>query len=305
MNTINPVPITLRHILDGDSEQLHFCSMCSRSYISSLEYQNHFAYCSGLRSSQMMHHSINEILHLVQTLNRQLQSESHMNLLSMLGQDDPEEATEYIDWRYYTTEDGHTIWTNLGKVIFSKEEMHKISKKSSDLISKEKYFIKRIWLLKYINKNIYDKTANNTTLVVSRENILEESFNQFMTTFELDLRKAMTIFFVDEVAHDVGGVYREWYTILFDEIFSEKRGFFYEVDNRCVGKNTYFIPTEDPINYRDNYIDYYEFIGKVIGKAVFDKIAIRASFNRVLLKLLLNKELDIEDVKFIDIGVRK
>jgi hypothetical protein len=302
---MSPVPITLRHILDGDTEQLNFCSMCSRSYISSVEYQNHFSYCSGLRSSQMMHHSINEILQLVQTLNRQLQSESHLNLLSLLGQDEPEEATEYIDWRFYSTEDGHTIWTNLGKVILSKEEMHKIGKKSSDQISKEKYFVKRIWLLKYINKNIYDKSGNNTTLVVSRENILEESFNQFMTTLELDLRKAMTIFFVDEVAHDVGGVYREWYTILFDEIFSETRGFFYKVDERSVGKNTYLIPTVDPFQYRDIFIQYYEFIGKIIGKAVFDKITIRASFNRVLIKHILRQELDIEDVKYIDSGVRK
>ena len=251
----------------------------------------------------MMHHSINEILHLVQSLNRQLQSETHFNLLSLLGQEEPEEASEYIDWRYYNTEDGATIWTNLGKITLAKEDMHKIGLKSEEEISIEKYFIKRIWLLKYINRNIYDKSGSNTTLVVSRDNILEESFNQFMTTFELDLKKAMHIFFVDEVAHDVGGVYREWYSNLFDEIFSPIQAFFYPVDDRSIGKNSFFIPTIDPPQHQENFAEYYEFIGKVIGKAVFDKITIKTNFNRVIIKHILKLGFGMEDVKYIDSGV--
>jgi hypothetical protein len=168
----------------------------------------------------------------------------------------------------------------------------------------KKYWQKRLWFLQYIYKHIYDKSGTNTTLVVSRENILEESFNQFMTTLELDLKKAMQIFFVDEVAHDVGGVYREWYTNLFDMIFSSNQGFFYQISSQEYGKNTYFIPPTLPHKHANEYLDYYEFIGKVLGKAIFDKITIKTNFSIVLIKLLQKQKLDLEDVKFIDIGVK-
>jgi hypothetical protein len=133
---------------------------------------------------------------------------------------------------------------------------------------------------------------------VSRENILEESFNQFMTTQELDLRKAMHIFFVDEVAQDVGGVYREWYSTLFDNIFSKENNFFYTVSS-SFSPNTYFIPIEDSSKGSGQLL-YYEFIGKVIGKALFDKITLKMNLNPVLIKIILNQRLTVEDLKYID-----
>jgi hypothetical protein len=164
----------------------------------------------------------------------------------------------------------------------------------------EKYWKKRLWFLHYVNKKMYDRTEDNTTLVVSRENILEESFNQFMTTQELDLRKAMHIYFVDEVAQDVGGVYREWYSALFETIFSKSNNFFYQVSSKY-SQNTYFIPVEK--SSKDNQLPYYEFIGKVIAKALFDKITLKMNLNPVMLKLLLNHKLVLDDLKYLDESV--
>lgn len=299
----NNIPVTLRNLVEVEGERVQYCSLCDRTYFTMIEYQQHFSTCGGFRNNQIMHNSINEILHLVHTLNRQLQVDNPFTLLNILGQEEPEEATEYIDWTYIRTEDGSVIWKNRGKAILTKEEMNKIATKNSNLIKNETYYKKRIWLLKQINNKIYDKSGANTTLVVSRDNVLEESFNQFMTTFELDLKKAMQIFFVDEVAHDVGGVYREWYTILFDSIFSPIQNFFTQVDERCLGKNTFFIPITPPKVYSQNCNEYYEFIGKVIGKAIFDKITIKSNFNLILIKHLLKMKIDIEDLKLLDNGV--
>lgn len=155
-----------------------------------------------------------------------------------------------------------------------------------------------------MNKNVYDKSSDNTTLVVSRNNILEESFNQFITTTDLDLRKSMQIFFVDEAAIDIGGVYREWYSSLFDEIFANKNGFFFKVIESAKGKNSYFIPTDNR-NIALNTLDYFEFIGKILGKALFDKITIKGNLNIVLLKLIINQEIELEDLEYIDSGVNK
>lgn len=306
----NMIPITLQNLMVDENgtnihnqSEMHFCSLCYQSFSSQLLYQRHLTDCGGLRNTRTMHNSINEILHLVHSLNRQLE-DGPINLLSILGEEKPEESSDYFDWTHYKTEDGSVVWKNLGKVHLTKEEMNKISLKSHLSVSNEKYFIKRVWLLKYINSKIYDNTCNNSPLVISRENVLEESFNQFMTTSELDLKKAMQIFFVDEVAQDVGGVYREWYTILFDSIFSDQHGFFYQINDQCLGRNTFYLPTNLPKIYFNNYLDYYEFIGKVVAKAVFDKITIKTNFNMILIKHLLGVKIGVEDLKYIDNGVR-
>jgi hypothetical protein len=183
----------------------------------------------------------------------------------------------------------------------------KISETEISQVKNLKFWQKRIWFLNYINKNVYDKSCENTTLVISRENILEESFNQFMTTHDLDLKKSMQIFFIDESAIDIGGVYREWYSGIFEAIFADKNGFFFKITESNIGKHSYFIPIEtikNDNNSQDN-LKYYEFIGKIMGKALFDKITIKGNFNIILIKLLMNEKIQLEDFKYFDTSVLK
>ena len=132
-----------------------------------------------------------------------------------------------------------------------------------------------------------------------------------MTTHDLDLRKSMQIFFVDEAAIDIGGVYREWYSSLFEAIFAEKNGFFFKITESDKGKHSYFIPSGTS-NYNNfNYncksykeiLLYYEFIGKILGKALFDKITIKGNFNKILIKLLLQDTINLKDLEHFDKSV--
>lgn len=169
--------------------------------------------------------------------------------------------------------------------------------------SQTKFWKKRIWFINYINKNIYDKSSDPTTLIISRENILEESFNQFQTTKGLILTKPVQIHFIDEVAQDVGGVFREWYANLFDALFSPQYHLFDMVQNRY-GKTSYFISHKKARNLMENGLNYYEFIGKIIGKGIFDKNTMKYNLNRILLKHILMREITIEDIKYLDFDVR-
>jgi hypothetical protein len=289
---------------NGRNTNLIFnCAFCQSQFRNNEDVELHEINCRRVRDNHGRQSSINEIFQLFQSLNRQFRMNERMILLDMITGEDPEEQTDYIDWSFNINKDGYVTWINLGKITLSKEKINEISGRSINDVVNEKYFIKRIWFMRYINKHIYDKSGNNTTLVVSRENILEESFNQFMTTDELDLKKAMHIFFVDEVAHDVGGVYREWYTNLFEIIFSPEQNFFIQIDDNCPGKNSFFIPTSSPKIHTKNYLEYYEFIGKVLSKAIFDKITLKTNFNIVLIKLIMNLKIDLEDLKYLDNSV--
>ncbi len=139
--------------------------------------------------------------------------------------------------------------------------------------------------------------------MINRENILEDSFNQFQTTQDLDLKKELKIFFVDEVAQDVGGVYREWYSSLIDAFVNPSEGLLYEICDKFFGKNSFFIPTFKEFNRKDSSLDYYEFMGKVLAKGIIDRIIIKINFNVVLLKHILKRKIDLEDLRYIDYEV--
>lgn len=166
-------------------------------------------------------------------------------------------------------------------------------------------FTKRIWFTNYLNKKIYDRNLynQNTTLIIRRDHILIDSFNQFITTKDLDLRRAMQIFFVDEVAQDTGGVYREWYTNIFNEIFSEEQNFFKKVENKKFGKTSYFLSENSPLIHKDKSSMFYELIGQLIAKAILDKILLPNDLNLVLLKHILDIPITLDDIKYLSYDV--
>ena len=120
---------------------------------------------------------------------------------------------------------------------------------------------------------------------------------------DLDLRKELKIFFVEEVAQDVGGVYREWYTNIIDSIFNIKEGLFYEVCNKNYGQNSFFIPTYKEFPHKDECSEYYEFIGKVIAKAILDRMTMNISLNRILIKHILQMPIELKDLRYYDYEV--
>jgi hypothetical protein len=296
-NIIPEVNISINDEFTNRRDNIIHCNRCNDNFPNQRDFNQHFNYCGVIRTNHGVHHSLTEILHL---LNRHLQNDNTLALMALLSHEEPEDCLDYIDWEYT-----RNMWKNVGKVHLTSIYYHNIE---SDIqfisnlklveVKKERYWRKRLWFLSHINNKIYDKKESNTTLVVSRDNILEESFNQFMTTHELDLRKAMQIFFIDEIAQDIGGVYREWYSVLFDSIFNNK--FFYPVNN-AYSKYSCYINVDTPL--QENYSLYYEFFGKIIAKALFDKITIKMNLNPVLIKQILDIEIVLEDIKYLDINV--
>ena len=120
-----------------------------------------------------------------------------------------------------------------------------------------------------------------------------------MTTKELNLREPIQIHFVNENAHDAGGVYREWYTCLFKEFFDEKNKFFIENKNQCMNNGNYLIYPK----YKDMNLDYYVFFGKLSAKSLIDKVNISELLNLTITKYILKKTVNLEDLKFYDISI--
>jgi hypothetical protein len=90
------------------------CNACRYSFQNSREFDIHFGYCGAIRTNNMMHNRLSEILQLVNSLNRHLQGDGTVSLLQMLGQEDPEEVVDYFDWEYSKTDNCETVWKKAG-----------------------------------------------------------------------------------------------------------------------------------------------------------------------------------------------
>ena len=223
-----------------------------------------------------------------------------------IGEDKPRNPKYYRpefvnDWRYVKNETTNlSIWKNFGQIPLNQELINSIIDLDIKEISKNEFFFKkRIWFMNYILTHITNVINENPILVINRKNILEESFNQFMTTKDLNLKEPIQIHFVDEVAHDAGGVYREWYSCLFKEFFNIKNKLFIENNNNACFKGTYLIYPK----YDNMKMEYYEFFGKLGAKALIDNVNISEMLNRIVLNYLRGEKVVLDDMKYYDLDL--
>ena len=276
------------------------CVFCSSIFHSIREYDRHFNICNEKNNINQNNNLISNNVN-VNSIFR-----PGSNLPALLGLTEIDEQKEYINWKYNA---GNKIWENKGKIHVTKDEINQIDKISiNDIKLENKFYIKRIWLQKKINNFMLDNTRNNPPLVISRKNILIETFNQFMTNTDLNFYRKLQIFFVDEMAYDDGGVEREWYSGLFKEIFSEKNNYFKEIKEKSEAKGTFFISSQMDEKWDKNREEYFSFFGRLFAKAILDKILIPYELNPIILKYLLfsnyndNNAQDEEEQNIYDIN---
>ena len=61
------------------------------------------------------------------------------------------------------------------------------------------------------------------------------------------------------MAYDDGGVERDWYSGLFNEIFSAKNNYFREIKEKSEAKGTYFILSQTGKKCDENREQYFSF----------------------------------------------
>lgn len=144
--------------------------------------------------------------------------------------------------------------------------------------------------LRSINRSINIK--------VHRNNVFEDSFQRFQDLRGEALRGKLRIDFIDEEGMDAGGLTREWFQILSKEIFNQDYGLF----TLSATGNTYQ-PNKDGlyIHKKVQIMDYFNFIGKVIAKALWDEQLMEAFFTRSFYKHILGQPISYHDIQDQDL----
>ena len=131
------------------------------------------------------------------------------------------------------------------------------------------------------------------TISISRENCLEESIKEIEY---VDLWREVKISFNGEVSYDAGGLFREWFIILIEELEKKEMQLFER--SECDEISYIFNKNLDEYSYWS--FKYFKFIGKLMAKSIIDNITINLSFNSLIYKLILEEEIKFEDLKNID-----
>jgi len=101
-----------------------------------------------------------------------------------------------------------------------------------------------------------------------------------------------------ELSNDAGGMIREWMTVLISIFLSETTGLFTRCDTHEI---SYKI--KENSNQKYGFREMFLFLGKLIGKSLFDRIPLNLCFAKTIYKNILNDSIELEDVKYLDGGV--
>ena len=138
-------------------------------------------------------------------------------------------------------------------------------------------------------------------LSVRRDQVFLDSYKTlyFKTGDEIKYGK-LSIRFHGEEGVDAGGVTREWFQVLSRQMFNPDYALFVPV----ASDRTTFHPNKlSTIN--EEHLLFFKFIGRIIGKALYEGRALDCHFSRAVYKRILGKSVSIKDMETLDLDYYK
>lgn len=131
---------------------------------------------------------------------------------------------------------------------------------------------------------------------VRREMVFVDSFNHWQSKKGDEIKfSKLNVKFHGEEGVDAGGVTREWFQVLARQMFNPDYALF---KTSAADKLTYQPNRASWAN--SEHLLFFKFIGRVIGKAIYDGRLLDAYFTRSFYKHILGRPVDYRDVEAVD-----
>ncbi|KAF9078553.1 hypothetical protein BDP27DRAFT_1309750 [Rhodocollybia butyracea] len=139
------------------------------------------------------------------------------------------------------------------------------------------------------------------TVTVRRGSVAQDGFDHLS---DADLKNPIQIVFVDqwgqeEAGIDGGGVFKEFFTSLCKEVFDTDRGLWLSNENNELYPNPHAYATEA------HSLNWYRFIGRILGKAMYEGILVDVAFAGFFLAKWLGRQSFLDDLASLDPEVYK
>ncbi|RDX43479.1 HECT-domain-containing protein [Lentinus brumalis] len=138
--------------------------------------------------------------------------------------------------------------------------------------------------------------GHGTRVTIRRDHVSQDGFDRLA---DVDLRSQIAITFVDqfgqeEAGIDGGGVFKEFLTSLCKEVFDTDRGLW------LANKKNELYPAPHSLATESHSLAWYRFIGRILGKALYDGILIDVAFAGFFLAKWLGKQSFLDDLASLD-----
>ncbi|KAK1750842.1 hypothetical protein QBC47DRAFT_406540 [Echria macrotheca] len=130
---------------------------------------------------------------------------------------------------------------------------------------------------------------------VRRSHIFEDSYAEISRQSATDLKKRLMIKFDGEDGLDYGGLSREFFFLLSHEMFNP----FYCLFEYSAHDN-YTLQINPHSGINPEHLNYFKFIGRVVGLAIFHRRFLDAFFIGALYKMVLGKAVALADMEGVD-----
>ncbi|VDM24145.1 unnamed protein product [Toxocara canis] len=121
---------------------------------------------------------------------------------------------------------------------------------------------------------------------VSRENIVDDAMLALLSSKSIDLKKPLKVTFRGEEGDDAGGIKKEFFMLLFQELLQPTYGMFVEDDESHL---IWFSGVEtDPLSFK--------LTGVLCALAIYNNVLVDFPFPLALYKKILNQPLSLDDL---------
>lgn len=156
---------------------------------------------------------------------------------------------------------------------------------------------KRNWFTQQLRKKPVGSSAGGPiNLNVRRSDVFNDSYRVLAGKSGEALKYGkLNVKFHGEEGVDAGGVTREWYSALAQSIFNPG----YCLFEPCAADQLTYQPSHRSwVN--PEHIGFFRFIGKMIGKAIYDGRLLDAYFSRSFYKQILGRKVELRDLESVD-----
>lgn len=163
-----------------------------------------------------------------------------------------------------------------------------------DFDNKRSYFVHK---LRHRSRSERERESYPTIAInVRRAKVFEDSFQSIMRLKDRDLKYGkLNVRFAGEEGVDAGGVTREWFRILAREIFNPN----YALFAPCGADRLTYQP--NPFSgVNPDHLRYFKFVGRILGKAIYDQRLLDGHFARSVYRQLLGKPVNYRDLEWSD-----
>lgn len=164
------------------------------------------------------------------------------------------------------------------------------------------------FLLDFENKREYFKSqtkkyhvhrSDTIRLKIHRNNIFIDSFHKLKNRPPNEMYGRLQVDFIGEEGLDLGGPTREWYSALSREMFNPDYALF------VLAANGVSFQPNSRSYVNSEHLDFFRFVGKIIGKALVDGVNLEVHFTRSFYKHILGQPVTVQDMEDLDPEIYK